>query len=370
MRAKLASSKILLSTYTIGFSRVVLSCTVLPNIVGCIWARLAVYIKATIGADGSQEGTPAMSSNRLLSICVITLLSSPLFASSVEITDIQTFSIPFGDTVTTVAINDSGDIAGTSLSGGTNQAGFVIPANGSAPFQITYPGASGTYVGGINNQDTVVGYALTGITYVGFTYNGGSFNTLAVGRFTYASGIDNHGDVTGYFGTLDESATGFLIRNGVLYNFSVPGYPYSTFPVAVNDSGQVVGYYYFTLGGGFLRNADGSLQTFDFPAAGINNAGVIVGTGAGPDDSAEGRLRVDNANYAYMFPGAVDTYLDGINNLDEVVGVYNDPGNAEGIFEGRLVLVTTPEPSNLSFCLLGLIVLSVGAYSRAFRLHR
>lgn len=222
------------------------------------------------------------------------LCSHALLASTVELTNIHAFSAPFEPFLGDVAINDNGDIAGTSFDGLTNTqaAGFVIPANGGPPVQIKYPGASYTYVNGINNQGTVTGFAFTGTSIVGFTENGGAFTPVTTGApFTYSEGINNQGDITGWLSQTGDSATGFLIKNGVQTNFSVPGNPLNTYGTGINDSGQVAGYYNFA-SDGFLRNANGSLVLFGFPASGINNAGIIVGQGPGPNDTSVGEVRL------------------------------------------------------------------------------
>ena len=210
--------------------------------------------------------------------------SSPVLASSIQLANLETIAIPFGSLVDSVSINDQGDIAGTSASSAA--VGFIIPAQGGAPVLIDQTAAqAGTFVTGINNQDTVAGdYLGNGLVY-GFTYNNGTYTPVAAGPETFPTGINNHGDVTGYVASLSTgSETGFLIKNGVETTFSVPGFTPGTYPAAVNDSGQVVGSFNGeSVREGFLRNPDGSLETFGFAAQGINDAGIIVGSGVDPD---------------------------------------------------------------------------------------
>jgi hypothetical protein len=281
------------------------------------------------------------------------LAALPAMPGSIEITNIRTFAIPFANFSDDVSINDNGDIVGSSfdVAQNINAAGFLIPGNGGSPVQIKYPGASNTYVYGINNQGVAVGYALNSV-YVGFTEKNGSFTTFHAGVYTYSDAINNNGDITGYGGPLDDSNIAFLLKNGAQTNFSVPGYPSETSPAGINDSDQITGFYNFSsVNQGFLRNPDGSFQFFGFRASGINDAGIIVGASPGPNNTAIGDVRIGGTTYTYQFPGAGNTVLDGINNLDEVVGVYSDNlGFSETIFEGRLVYTNTPEPSTLSFC--------------------
>jgi hypothetical protein len=302
----------------------------------------------------------------------VCLCSHPLLASTIELTNIRTFSVPFGAGLADVAINDNGDIAGSSfyLSTLSNPAGFLLPRNGAPPIQIDYPGATDTYVQGINNQGAVVGYAFNSTTIVGFTEIGGTFTPVTAGALTYSDGINNNGDITGYAGPGNDSATGFLLKNGVQTNFGVPGYPFATFPLAINDSDQITGYYkifrdYHDISSiGFLRNPDGSFQFFGFQGYGINDAGIIVGTGPGPNDMALADVRIDGTTYTYQFPGASETSLYGINNHNEVVGIESQNGFNEMLFEGQLVYANTPEPSTLSFCAFALGALLVVGWRR------
>jgi len=149
---------------------------------------------------------------------------------TIELVNLQTIAIPFGNQVGMVSINDSGDIVGNSAQSSVfpgNNAGFFLPANGGAPGHIAYPGAAFTYVNGINDQGTIIGSYFNGAhSTFGFTEKNGIYTPFSVGGgdFTEATSLNNRGDVTGYYATLGVSATGFLIRNSVLTTFSVPGF--------------------------------------------------------------------------------------------------------------------------------------------------
>ena len=305
-----------------------------------------------------------MSSARWLSCAFVLVAFSSApgsFAASIEITNLRTFATPFGDQVTGVALNDHGDIAGTSFFFGSSsgQSGFVIPANGGPPVQIKNAAAQYTEVHGINNAGTVAGLYLGTDGLHGFTYSAGIYTPVSVGTETYLYGINNHGDLTGYYSNIGLTATGFLIQGGTTTTFAFPGNPLSTFPLGINDADQVVGYYN---SGSFLRQSDGSFQTLDFGARGINDNGLLVGsrgTGGGPTDPVFGIVSIGGTEYTFSYPGATKTYLYGINNVNEVVGIYEDATYASHIFEGQLAV---PEPSTACLCglvLLGAAVLAV-----------
>lgn len=74
----------------------------------------------------------------------------------------------------------------------------------------------------------------------------------------------------------------------------------------------------------FVRNPDGNVKTFSFPAAGINDAGIIVGNGPGTSDNAVGLVLIGNKEFSYTFAGSVSTNFYGINNSNVIVGVQTD----------------------------------------------
>lgn len=160
------------------------------------------------------------------------------------------------------------------------------------------------------------------------------FTTLDVpGSFlTLASGINNSGQIVGYY---DEGVHGFLWSGGRFSTLDVPGFA-RTFATGINESGQIVGWstnIIISLGGvhlglphGFLRNG-GGYTTLDVPGSaqtvlqGINNASQIVGgyDNHGFSLSGNSYTRVD-------VPGSIQTLANGINNAGQIVGVYSDRG--------------------------------------------
>jgi hypothetical protein len=119
------------------------------------------------------------------------------------------------------------------------------------------------------------------------------------GGGTYPQGINNLGEVTGYYGDANLIYHAFVRRaNGGITSFDMPtkctntstppedcAYE-GTFPSSVNLLGQVVGTYYGEDGNshGFLRDADGSMKKVDLPGAGnfsdiqsINDFGQMTG---------------------------------------------------------------------------------------------
>jgi uncharacterized membrane protein len=111
-------------------------------------------------------------------------------------------------------------------------------------------------VSGVNNAGAVVGVynELSGpfpgspfLSQNGYLYYNGSYTTLTdpLGTYTSASGINDAGQIVGWY--LDSSgafASGFVYTDGVYTTLSVPSFlaGQNIFPIAINDSGQIVGY--------------------------------------------------------------------------------------------------------------------------------
>ena len=160
-----------------------------------------------------------------------------------------------------LGINNAGQVVGTSFDADFNATGFVYSAGKFTLLDV--PGAvSGSDANGINNNGDIAGdYTDAGGFFRGFLRQGGVFTTLdstayglndrgmVVGSFkggtghqegyvlfngvstpiavagardTYAFGINNRGDVVGT-SVIPGKSSGFLLRDGVLTSFRVPG---------------------------------------------------------------------------------------------------------------------------------------------------
>jgi hypothetical protein len=149
-------------------------------------------------------------------------------------------------------------------------------------------------------------------------------------NFTQLPGVNNSGVIAGYFG--DGAA---VFNNGV---FTVLNFPGSNFTQALglNNNGLIVGSYVDNMNNmhGFLYNTvTGTYQSIDDPH------------------------------------GAGETTINGINDLDELVGFYatgtvTQNGIAVTVTDG-FVGTATPEPGSL--VLVGLGLLALGLFDRRRR---
>jgi probable HAF family extracellular repeat protein len=187
-------------------------------------------------------------------------------------------------------INDSGQVVGESDTSGDLFRAFLYSA-GVMTDLGALPGGNESQAHGINNSGQVVGISdiAPGVfPSYGFLYsNGGMTNLGNVNPIA----INNVGQIVGNAG----NRHGFLYSNGVTTDLgTLPGDSASA-AVAINDSGQIVGYSYIYQGGvgnahAFLHsggklidlntllpsNSGWTLQE----ATAINNQGQIIGFGA------------------------------------------------------------------------------------------
>ncbi len=119
--------------------------------------------------------------------------------------------------------------------------------------------------------------------------------------------------------------------------FDVPGAD-RTFAAGINNAGQIVGSGLHKRG--FLKDGT-NITTLAVPdsettgAKGINDAGQIVGLFSKGDGTGEhGFLKNGTTFVTIDVPGALGTVAQGINNAGQVVGYFIDPG-AKDPYKGR-----------------------------------
>ena len=217
------------------------------------------------------------------------------------------------------AITDSGLIIGdyspvrsTPRYGFTDDNGIFTPVQSDSP----YPS---TNANGINEAGVIVGsdYLHSGARYTAYIYDNGAFTyfnapgTLNVewrhlGQRHQQSRPDrrqlqpNASVQSGY--------QGYLYENSTFTTFADPLAAFGTFAQAINDAGQIVGFYVDSsnVDHGFLYY-NGDFTTIDDPL------------------------------------GAQGTVVTGINNLGQVVGYYKDAGGAFHGFEATIPNTTAED---------------------------
>jgi len=206
---------------------------------------------------------------------------------------------------------------------------------------------------------------LTGLTLP--THAAGSFSFTAIdfpgATDTYTFGINDSGEIVGFFREAGRSGHGFLrSATGAFTAIDVPGAA-TTSALKINRVGQIVGTFVDARGKfhGFLRAPTGTVTTIDVPGAigtyaqGINNAGQIVGAftklenaSIEPDSGVQaflprGFLRTETgAITTFSAPGATNT--TAINSRGHIVGTFADAlGKFHGFLRDPTGVVTTIE---------------------------
>jgi uncharacterized membrane protein len=148
-------------------------------------------------------------------------------------------------------------------------------------------------------------------------------------RYTYAAGINNAGEVVGWY-TYDPAgdSNGFIYDGSTFTTVIDPSSnPGLTNALGVNDAGQVVGYYFNDSGGHGFFYDHGRYTTLDDPLA-------------------------DGGTYAF-----------GINDAGAIVGYYNEGVDTYG-FIATPIPNTVPEPTTWAMVLIGFAGLGFAGYRR------
>ena len=305
------------------------------------------------------------------------LAAAPALADSYTFT---TITVPGAFQTHARGVNEAGEIVGTFNTSSTNDPGDAhgfIDLNGTFT-TLNAPGFSGTAVGGVNNAGQIVGYDASNQDR-SFLYTNGAYTAITAPNppniETAAYGINNLGQITGnvsqVFNLAGHPPIGFLDTGGSFSYFGAFG---TTFPQAINDHGEVVGFSYvnpeFVGVDGFIYT-NGVASLLDFPgvfgteAFGVNNLGQVVGTYFGspfsPNSEGNGFLEENSVFTTINYPGALATELVGINDAGDIVGDYSD---STGEHSFLATPITAPEPMSLALVITGLVSVGVARRNR------
>jgi hypothetical protein len=219
-----------------------------------------------------------------------------------------------------IGINSAGDTAGFYVDGAGVTHGFTN--TGKTFSNVDAPGTSFNQLLGINDSHVVAGYSSidpTGATNQrSYVEQGGTFTYLdgflPSNQNNQATGVNNAGDVVGFFLPTSTTSDGFLDVGGKITDILFPG---STFTAAlgIGNNGEIVGFY-------------------------VDSGGV-----------QHGFLDSGGSFTAFDVPGSVATTINGINDRGQLVGFFT---NANDNVVGFVATSTVPEPATLSLLALGL----------------
>jgi probable HAF family extracellular repeat protein len=242
-------------------------------------------------------------------------------------------------------INDAGKIVGYYYDSAGLSHGFLY--SGGNYITLDFGTNNQTFAEGINASGQIVGWYNDGSSDHGFLYSHGVFTVLddpAATVNTVPTDINASGQIVGYYQNgLNNGGLvnhGFVYSNGIYTTLDHPlagsnfgnGTANGTVALGINNKGQVVGYYFDVNGDqhGFLY-ADGNYTTIDHPqgaghtaATDINNSGEIVGYyGDNLHNNAQHGFVYDSGTYTTLDdPSGVDTIATGITEPGTIVGHY------------------------------------------------
>ena len=199
---------------------------------------------------------------------------------------------------------------------------------------IDFPGASATTAYGINNSGRIVGSYQTqnGAIYHAFLYYQGSIKRIDPPfprGYAEAYGINDEGVIVGSDNHQDFQE-GFFYKDGQYQHL-----PFEELSGAagINDAGLIVGFYNPNCckSSGYLYNPrnkrllqivyPGAVQTF---ADGINSSNVIVGIWSDSSSVIHGFIRENGVITSIDVPGAASTFSSSINSAGTIAGFYSD----------------------------------------------
>jgi len=244
-------------------------------------------------------------------------------------------------------LNDHGDAVGDYLDSTFGYHGFLRTHDGTFS-TIDPPGAAATSAFSINNSGVIVGAYRDSLNVLhGFRRSpSGSYVTVDFpgALDSQLTGINNIGETAGVYDLRSLAsaqcpgpscgAISFFRKNGQFTSFEDPSAaPGVTFAASVNDRGQIAGFYQDTSGAafGFLRRADGSFKTIQFPVPGnfstagqVNNFGVVAGEYQ--ITFLQGYLALGLRFLSIDYPNSVMSGLRAVNDRGEVAGYFAFPG--------------------------------------------
>jgi len=227
----------------------------------------------------------------------------------------------------------------------TAEAGVLTPPNRYNATRTEAPPAATRHQAAVTLETAPTPEAAATNVHVALWH---SFDVPAAVNGTQPAGINDLGEITGAYFDSNGNSHGFVRKaGGEIVTFDAPhvgygtqagiGYGLGTIPTAINNKGDIVGYYTDAAGAyhGFVRSARGEFSVIDDPAStsapsatiaqAINDWGVVVGFWFDSNFNFHGFVRqVDGSFTTVDAPGDLVTECYHINDLGEVGGDWID----------------------------------------------
>ncbi len=264
--------------------------------------------------------------------------------------DITTIDVPGATETYVLGVNASGMLVGyfvgpSSGSGGGSGGGGPGGGDGTGGGTGGGPGSGGPGSGGTGGM----------ARHAFVRSSDGTVMTIDPPTSTdpIAVAVSDGGEATGYFFDVTASSVCFTWQAGSFGTLSIPG-AISIFPYAINASATVVGTYVdgAGVGHGFARGSDGTTTTIDPPDAAytqvsaIDASGSVAGTYQDASAVAHGFLRSSSGTLTVVDPtDSAGTSLTGLAASGQAVGYYRYLGLDKGFTrlpDGTITVVDPP----------------------------
>ena len=271
----------------------------------------------------------------LMSACFIAATTTAALAQDAGTTgkcSFQKLSFPPPATNgTPAALNDLGGIAGTFGDSKNVSHGFLFYQGRLTTFM--FPGSSNTTVTDMSRNGIIVGdFSVAGDPRAHhYMVHAGGFHEITLPGHPNAdftvTGVNSNGDVVGAINSQTLPADGYVLHNGKVTFFLVPGSDV-TLPTSINDEGVVVGGSLTQLvneNPAFIRK-NGMFSNIVPPgsfgfvnAFKVSNTGVVVGFFQALNGN-EG-FALDNGTYTNIDPpaGFEDIVILAVNKFDNIL---------------------------------------------------
>jgi probable HAF family extracellular repeat protein len=286
-------------------------------------------------------------------LCSLVLFGATAFGNPIyTITGLGGLAGSTSVTATTgYAVNSSGTVAGWGLNSSGGQQAFVSTTGGLTGLPL----GSGTesYAYGINDAGTVVGN-----TYIGGQSNATiwtSSGATLLGANTYATAINNSGEVTG------SNGQAFVVVDGQVQSLAtLSGLEWSA-AYGINDAGEAVGDGELSNGTfrGLIWSPDGTVVLLgtlggaSSQATGVNSNGEVVGFASLASGYQHAFSMVDDMMIDLGTLGG-SSYAYGINSSGEIVGYSYLTDGAQDAFlyvNGSMLDLNSLLPANSGWVL-------------------
>ena len=219
-------------------------------------------------------------------------------------------------------------------------AGALAQTSTSVTYKYTkidFPGATSTEANSINNGNVIVGSYIdsSGLNH-GFQFANGTFTTISFpgAAETAVLGINDLGDMVGWYKAsivVNPPPHGFLRHNGTFTTIDEPQSTFGTALVGINKSGVIIGNFdnsegfVFQNGTFTLLNAPQQPgESIDTQLNGINNLGEVVGQVFSGDDWRGFWGPMNGSEFDFLAPlFSLDNQVTGVNGRGDIVGCHD-----------------------------------------------